>query len=242
MVPMELSPEAWRKLHEVSTASLTSELLKLGFRNTFMAGVRPLRPDTRLVGYAFTLRYIPAREDLDFQVEYDNWTNPQRVAVETIGPDQVLVIDARGQTGAASLGHILCTRLMVRGAAGLVTDGALRDSPAIAELAFPSYAGGAHATTSSVLHHPADFGLPIGCGGVMVQPGDVLVGDGEGVVVIPAGVAEDVAARCYQRDRLEAWLQRRVADGASIRGTYPPDEETLAEYDADTVRGDDPQC
>ena len=129
MVPMELSPESWRKLHEVSTASLTSELLKLGFRNTFMAGVRPLRPDARLVGYAFTLRYIPAREDLDFQVEYDNWTNPQRVAVETIGPDQVLVIDARGQAGAASLGHILCTRLMVRGAAGLVTDGALRDSP-----------------------------------------------------------------------------------------------------------------
>ncbi|MGA2827440.1 MAG: ribonuclease activity regulator RraA [Streptosporangiaceae bacterium] len=229
---MKLSPESWRQLHEVSTASLTSELLKLGFRNTFMAGVRPLRADVRLVGYAFTLRYIPAREDLDFQVEYDNWTNPQRVAVETIGPDQVLVIDARGQTGAASLGHILCTRLMARGAAGLVTDGALRDSPAIAGLAFPSYAGGAHATTSSVLHHPADFGLPIGCGGVMVQPGDVMVGDGEGVVVIPAEVAEDVAARCYERDRLEAWLQRRVAGGASIRGTYPPDEETLAEYGA----------
>ncbi len=238
MVPMELSPESWRKLHEVSTASLTSELLKLGFRNTFMAGVRPLRPDARLVGYAFTLRYIPAREDLDFQVEYDNWTNPQRVAVETVGPDQVLVIDARGQVGAASLGHILCTRLMVRGAAGLVTDGALRDSPAIAALDFPSYAGGAHGTTSSVLHHPADFGLPIGCGGVMVQPGDVVVGDGEGVVVIPAEVAEDVAARCYQRDQLEAWLQRRVADGASIRGTYPPDEETRAEYDA--ARRDDP--
>jgi regulator of RNase E activity RraA len=98
---VELSPDAWRKLHEVSTASLTSELLKLGFRNTFMAGIRPLRPDQRMVGYAFTLRYVPAREDLDFQVEYDNWTNPQRVAVETVGPDQVLVIDARGQLGAA---------------------------------------------------------------------------------------------------------------------------------------------
>jgi regulator of RNase E activity RraA len=230
-MPMEqLTAESWRKLHEVSTASLTSELLKLGFRNTFMAGVRPLRPDLRMVGYAFTLRYIPAREDLDFQVEYDNWTNPQRVAVETVGPDQVLVIDARGETGAASLGHILCTRLMMRGVAGLVTDGALRDYPAIAGLGFPSYARGAHGTTSSVLHHPADFGLPIGCGGVLVQPGDVLVGDAEGVVVIPVGVAEDVAARCYERDRLEAWLQARVAGGASIRGTYPPDEETLAEY------------
>jgi regulator of RNase E activity RraA len=230
-MPMDkLTAESWRKLHEVSTASLTSELLKLGFRNTFMAGVRPLRPGKRMVGYAFTLRYIPAREDLDFQVEYDNWTNPQRVAVETIGPDQVLVIDARGETGAASLGHILCTRLMMRGAGGLVTDGALRDYPAIAGLDFPSYARGAHGTTSSVLHHPADFGLPIGCGGVMVQPGDVMVGDAEGVVVIPVNVAEEVAGRCYERDRLEAWLQRRVAGGASIRGTYPPDEETLAEY------------
>jgi regulator of RNase E activity RraA len=234
---MELSPGAWGKLHEVSTASLTSELLKLGFRNTFMTGIRPLRPDRRMVGYAFTLRYIPAREDLDFQVEYDNWTNPQRVAVETIGPDQVLVIDTRGQLGAASLGHILATRLMVRGAAGLVTDGALRDSPAIATLDFPSYAAGAHGTTSSVLHHPADFGLPIGCGGVLVEPGDVLVGDAEGVVVIPAQVAEDVAARCWERDQLETWLQRRVADGVSIRGTYPPDEATRAEWDA--VRGDD---
>lgn len=225
-----LTAESWRKLHEVSTASLTSELLKLSFRNTFMVGVRPLRPDRRMVGFAFTLRYIPAREDLDFQVEYDNWTNPQRVAVETIEPDQVLVIDARGETGAASLGHILCTRLMMRGAAGLVTDGALRDYPAIARLDFPSYARGAHGTTSSVLHHPVDFGLPIGCGGVMVQPGDVVVGDAEGVVVIPVNVAEEVADRCYERDRLESWLQRRVAGGASIRGTYPPDEETLAEY------------
>jgi regulator of RNase E activity RraA len=232
----QLTAEAWRKLHEVSTASLTSELLKLGFRNTFMAGVRPLRPDKRMVGYAFTLRYIPAREDLDFQVEYDNWTNPQRVAVETIEPDQVLVIDARGETSAASLGHILCTRLMMRGAAGLVTDGALRDYPAIAPLDFPSYARGAHGTTSSVLHHPADFGLPIGCGGVMVQPGDVVVGDAEGVAVIPVNVAEEVADRCYERDRLEAWLHRRVAGGASIRGTYPPDEETLAEYRRSTGR------
>jgi regulator of RNase E activity RraA len=217
---VELSPDARRKLHEVSTASLTSELLKLGFRNTFMAGIRPLRPDQRMVGYAFTLRYVPAREDLDFQVEYDNWTNPQRVAVETIGPDQVLA-----------------TRLLVRGAAGLVTDGALRDSPAIATLDFPSYAAGAHGTTSSVLHHPADFGLPIGCGGVLVEPGDVLVGDAEGVVVIPAHVAEDVATRTWERDQLESWLQRRVADGASIRGVYPPDKSTRAEYDA--VRGDD---
>ncbi|HWC80410.1 MAG TPA: ribonuclease activity regulator RraA [Pseudonocardiaceae bacterium] len=235
---MELTPEAWRKLHEVSTASLTSELLKLGFRNTFMGGVRPLRPGNRMVGYAFTLRYIPAREDHDLEVDYDNQTNPQRIAVETIGPDQVLVIDARGELDAASFGHILCTRLKMRGVAGLVTDGALRDSPSIAELDFATYARGAHATTSSVVHHPVDFGLPIGCGGVLVEPGDVLVGDAEGVVVIPIHVAEEVALRCHERDRLEDWLQRRVAAGASIRGTYPPDEQTLAAYRAEVSDAD----
>jgi regulator of RNase E activity RraA len=206
---MGLKPENWRKLQEVSTASLTSELLKLGFRNTFMGGVRPLRPDRRLLGYAFTLRYIPAREDRDLEVDYDNWTNA---------------------LGAASFGHILCTQMMTRGVAGLVTDGALRDSPAIGGLDFSTYSRGAHGTTSSVLHHPADFGLPIGCAGVMVEPGDVIVGDAEGVVVIPSHVADEVAARCHERDRLENWLQQRVAAGASIRGTYPPDERTLAEY------------
>ena len=223
-------------LKHASTATISTQLLARGLRNSYLEGVKALNPRLRMAGEAFTLRYIPAREDLDFQVEYDNWTNPQRVAVETIGPDQVLVIDARGQLSAASLGHILATRLMVRGAGGLVTDGALRDSPAIATLDFPSYAAGAHGTTSSVLHHPADFGLPIGCGGVLVEPGDVLVGDAEGVVVIPAHVAEDVATRTWDRDHLETWLQQRVADGASIRGTYPPDEETKAEYRRATGR------
>lgn len=227
---MKLTAEAFENLHHVSTASLTSELLKLGFRNTFMCGVHPLRPDSRLVGYAFTLRYIPAREDLDMQVNYDNLKNPQRVAVETIGQGEVLVIDARGEIGAASLGHILCTRLQCRGVAGVVTDGALRDSPVIKDMDFATYARAAHGTTSSVLHHPVDFQVPIGCGGVMVMPGDVVVGDAEGVVVIPAHVAEQVAHDCYERDMLEAWLQRKVASGASIRGVYPPDEATLAEY------------
>jgi len=227
---MRLTADAFEKLHHVSTASLTSELLKLGFRNTFMKGVHPLKKGKRLVGYAFTLRYIPAREDLDLEVDYDNLTNPQRIAVEKVGQDEVLVIDARGEVSAASLGHILCTRLMCRGAAGVVTDGALRDYPSIQELDFATYAAGAHGTTSSVLHHPVDFGVPIGCGGVMVQPGDVIVGDDEGVVVIPAQVAEEVAQKCYERDRLESWIQQKVATGVSIIGVYPPNEETKAEY------------
>ncbi len=227
---LKLSSAAFQRLQYVSTASLTSELLKLGFRNTFLKGVYPLHPEKQLKGYAFTLRYIPAREDLDLEVDYDNETNPQRIAVEEIGSDEVMVIDARGEIGAASLGHILCTRMMVKGVAGLVTDGALRDYASIKELDFPTYARAAHGTTSSVLHHPVDFQVPIACGGVMVQPGDVIVGDAEGVVVIPIHVAEEVIQKCYERDRLESWIQKKIANGASIKGVYPPNEETRNEY------------
>jgi regulator of RNase E activity RraA len=227
-----LSREAWVKLHHVSTATLTSQLLKLGFRHTFLTGLIPLRPDPRLVGYAFTLRYVPAREDLDMQVEYDNETNIQRIAVEAIGPEEVLVIDARGEVRAASFGHIIATRIMKRGAVGLVTDGALRDSPSFKALDFPVYAKAAHAATSSVLHHPADLNVPIGCAGVQVRPGDVLVGDAEGVVVIPSHVAESVAHRALQQEQMEEFILQKIQQGASIKGIYPPDAATTADYRA----------
>lgn len=220
----------------VSSASVTSELLLLGFRNTFITGVRPLNPDTHVIGGAFTLRYVPAREDRSFEVDYDNTSNVQRIAVETVGAGEVLVIDARREVGAASFGHILCTRLQARGVAGLVTDGAVRDSSAIKELGLPCYAAGGHATTSSVLHYPVDCNVPIACGGVMVEPGDLIVGDGEGVAVVPAQLAEEVLERARQRDHLERWIQGRVAVGASIRGVYPPDARTLEEYRAATGR------
>jgi regulator of RNase E activity RraA len=183
-----------------------------------------------MVGYAFTLRYVPAREDLDMQVHYDNSTNVQRLAVEAIGPDDVLVIDARGEIGAASFGHIIATRITRRGAAGLVTDGGLRDTPRFRALDLPTYIKAAHATTSSVLHHPADMNVPIGCGGVLVVPGDVVVGDAEGVVIIPRAVAEEVARDAYEQDLIEEFALSRVQQGASIRGVYPPDERTRAEF------------
>ena len=229
-VSRPLSAETRAQLERASTASVASELLQLGFRNTFLGGLVPLQPSRPLVGYAFTLRYIPAREDLDLRVDFDNRSNPQRLAVEAVGPDDVLVVDARGETGAASLGHILATRLLRRGAAGIVTDGALRDSHRIAELPLPVYARGAHATVSSVVHHPVDMNVPIACAGVAVFPGDVVVGDAEGVVVVPAAVAEEVAQRAYERDRLEDYLQARVDAGESIRDVYPPGAETLADY------------
>jgi regulator of RNase E activity RraA len=229
--PHTLSPRAVEKLRRVSTATLTSQLLTRGLRNTFLLGPRPTRPDLRMVGYAFTLRYVPAREDLGAGVEYDNETDVQRLAVEAVGPDDVLVVDARGDTRAASLGHILATRLRARGAAGLVTDGALRDAPAFAGLDLPSYAAGSHATTSAVLHRAADTNVLVGCGGVLVAPGDVMVGDAEGVVAIPAHLAEEVSHDAAEQERLEAWILGKVAAGSSIRGVYPPDERTRAEYE-----------
>ncbi len=227
----QISDQAFARLSAVSTATLTTQLLRLGFRNTFMSGVQPLCAGPHMVGYARTLRYIPAREDLDLHSEIDNRTNVQRVAVETIGMRDVLVIDARGEIGAASLGHILATRLQQRGAAGLVTDGALRDTPSIVAMDFPVYARAAHARMSFLLHHPVDMDVPIGCGGVMVQPGDVVVGDAEGVVVIPIAVAEDVAHTGWAQEQLESFLLFRIRYGASLIGVYPPEEDTLHAYE-----------
>ena len=227
---IQLSPEAWQKLHEVSTATLTTQLLKRGFRNTFLA-LTSLRPAQRMVGYAFTLRYVPMREDLIDHM-YDNDVNVQRLAVEAIGQDEVLVIDACQDVRAASFGHILATRIKARGAAGLVTDGALRDTPGFKELALPSYCKAAHATTSFVIHHPLEMNVPIGCAGILIMPGDVLVGDAEGVVAIPAHVAEQVAHDTFEQELRETFFTQKVKEGNSIRGIYPPNEETLAEYEA----------
>ena len=226
----ELSADAKTKLRSVSTATLTSQLLKQGLRNTFLAGLYPLRPDLRMVGYAFTLRYIPAREDLADEL-YDNARNVQRLAVEAVGPEDVLIIDARGDVSAASFGHILGTRISQRGAAGFVTDGALRDTPGFRGLELPTYIRAAHATTSFVAHHPVDMQVPIGCAGVAVTPGDVIVGDDEGVVAVPAQMAEEVAHLAYEQERREEFFQERVAGGASILGVYPPNDETLAEFE-----------
>lgn len=229
---MTLSPEALDKLKKVSTATLTTQLLKRGFRNTFIAGLTPLRPDLRMVGTAFTLRYVPAREDFDMSADYDNTKNVQRLAVEAVEAGQVLVIDARSDTRAASFGHIIATRITQRGAAGLVTDGGMRDTPSFKSLDLPTYIRAPHATTSATIHHPVDMNVLIGCGGVLVVPGDVVVGDAEGVVVIPAQVAESVAHDAYEQDLMETFLQQKVAGGASIRGVYPPNDQTRAEYEA----------
>ncbi len=222
------------QLGQVSTATLTSVLLKLGLRNTFMTDVHPLVAERRLVGKAYTLRYTPMRDDLDDDAlngRFDNQTNPQRIAVEHVGPGDVLVMDARGEIRAGTIGNILVTRMRHRGAVGLVTDGAFRDAAGIAAVGLPAYCRGTHAATNVTLHHPVDIQLPVACGGVSVFPGDALVGDGDGVIVIPRHLADEAAARALEQERRERFILTKVQSGASIIGVYPPNAETLAEYE-----------
>lgn len=195
-----------------------------------MHGVAPLRPNMKMAGPAFTLRYIPMREDLD-PGTVDNLKDVQRIGIEQIGEGEVLVIDARGDTRAGTMGSILATRLHCRGAAGIVTDGAYRDSPVIAELGMAAYAAEMNAHTNKTIHHPSEIQVPIACGDVAVYPGDIIVGDEEGVVVVPAHLAEEVAQTAAEMEEKEVFITDKIQAGASIVGVYPPDEKTLAEYE-----------
>lgn len=226
-----LAPETLDLLRQASTATISSQLTKRGLSRTFMIGPQPLRPQDRLVGIAFTLRYVPSREDFDVGTYYDNKVNVQRLAIERVGPGEVLVIDARGEIGAATMGDILTARLKARGAAGVVTDGAFRDAARIAEEPIPTYCAAANALLSSVAHHPADMQVPIGCGGVMVRPGDVIVGDEDGVLVVPRQLADEVARDAAEQEAIEEFVLTKIRAGAELQGTYPPDDATRAEFE-----------
>jgi regulator of RNase E activity RraA len=230
MVPP--SGETLERLRRVSTATLCTQLFKRGLRNVFLQGVTRLsRPGANLVGPAYTLRYIPAREDLDHLGVFEDPEHPQRKSIETVPAGHVLVMDCRGERGAACAGNILVTRLMVRGAAGLVSDGPVRDSGEIAEMAIPVYCAGGSAPLNLVRHHAADANVPIGCGGVAVYPGDVMVGDAEGVVAIPRALADEVARDAAEQEALEAFVLERIAGGAALAGTYPPNAATRAAFE-----------
>lgn len=224
-----LEPATRDLLMRVSTATLSTLLFKRGLRNQFIQDVLPLRfKGINMVGPAFTLRYIPAREDLNPLSVFRDRAHPQRKAVEECPPGAVLVIDSRKDARAASAGSILVTRLMVRGVAGVVTDGGLRDSPEIAEMDIGAYHQRPSAPTNLTLHQALDINAPIGCGDVAVFPGDVMVGDGEGVIVIPAAIAGEVAVEAVEMTRYEAFVTDRVRAGQSILGLYPmtdPDNE-----------------
>lgn len=221
-----LSDETRARLRSVSTATLTTALLKRGLRNVFLQGPQRIAPGRQMVGEAYTLRYIPAREDLDTLDVFLDPTHPQRVGVEACPPGHVMVIDARGDADAASAGGILVTRLMVRGVEGVVTDGGFRDTPDIAALDFPAYHARPSAPTNLIRHHAVDLDVPIACGGVAVYPGDVIVGDGEGVVVIPASLADAIAAEATEMTAYEDFVAERVLAGQSIVGLYPPTDRS----------------
>ena len=221
-----LKPETREKLRTVSVATLCTALFKRGLRNQFIQDVRPLNPDAgTMVGEAFTLRYIPAREDLNPLSVFQDRAHPQRKAVEECPPGAVMVIDSRKDPRAASAGGILVSRLMKRGVAGVVTDGGFRDSPEIARLPFASYHNRPSAPTNLTLHQAIDIDVPIGCGDVAVFPGDVVVGDAEGVIVIPAHLADEVAAEAVEMTAFEDFVTEEVLKGRSILGLYPATEE-----------------
>jgi regulator of RNase E activity RraA len=232
-----MNPKTREQLMGVSTATICTALFKRGLRSQFIQDVRPVggvalgKPN--MVGPAFTLRYIPAREDLNPIGVFLDRAHPQRKAVEECPPGAVFVIDSRKDARAASAGSILVTRLMKRGVAGVVTDGGFRDSPEIAALPFASYHQRPSAPTNLTVHQALDINVPIGCGDAPVWPGDIVVGDGEGVVVIPAGIADEIAAEAVEMTAFEDFVTEKVNEGRSILGLYPPtDEQSRVDFAA----------
>lgn len=222
MTDYTLSDETRAKYKRISTASIATQLYKRGLRNQFIQGVRPVSVKSEnMVGQAFTLRYIPAREDRNQLEVFRNPDHPQRVAVETCPKGYILVMDGRGDASAATAGSILVTRLAVRGCAGVVSDGGFRDAQGIGRLDMPSYFAGPSAPTNLTKHEALDIDVPISCGRAPVFPGDVLVGDSDGVMVIPAHLADEIAEVCSGMESYEDFVLEEVLNGASIIGLYP---------------------
>jgi len=219
---MALKPATRDKLQTVSTATITTALFKRGFRNQMIQGALPLRPGKpTMVGEAYTLRYMPAREDRNPISVFQNRAHPQRKAVEECPVGAVFVIDSRKDPRAASAGAILATRLQVRSVAGIVTDGGFRDTAEIAALVMPSYHVRPAAPTNLTCHEAIDINVPIGCGDAPVFPGDVIVGDDDGCVVIPAELADVIADEAADMTLFEAFVTEKVKEGRSILGLYP---------------------
>lgn len=222
--------EVLTRLHKVSVATLFQVLQRLGFHHTYLAGVAPRTQAQRFVGRAFTMRCVPAREDV-LRVQTPA-TSLHRRAFETIEPGQVLVIDARGELSAGVLGDVLATRLVTRGGVAVVTDGAVRDLPAMQEVGLPLFARGVHTAPFGQAHVVADLNVPVQCAGVLIMPGDILVGDAEGVIAIPQAVAAQAAEAGLEQELRDTFSRTRVAAGASLSEAFPPNERLRAEYDA----------
>jgi regulator of RNase E activity RraA len=231
---MTLAKDMIEAAAQVSTATLTTVLLKKGLRNIWMRGPRPLKPgQKRLVGRAFTLRFVPAREDL---ATPESWSSPRstRGAIEDMPKGCIAVVDAMGVTDAGIFGDILCARMKKRGVAGLVSDGVVRDVAGVLDIGLPVWCAGVAAPPSVAGLTFVGWQQPIGCGGVAVFPEDIVVADEDGAVVVPAALFEDVLGTAIEQERFEAWIIKEVAKGAALPGLYPATAETRARYEKST--------
>lgn len=223
-----LTPELKERINSVGTATLSSQLRKRGFNNVSIDGVTTTKPGARLVGTAQTLRFIPNREDL-FE-SHGGGFNAQKRAFDALGPDDVLVVEARGERGTGTVGDILALRAQVKGAAGIVTDGGVRDVAAVSALDIPTYHAGPHPAVLGRKHVPWDTGLTIACGGAAVQPGDIIVGDDDGVLVIPPAIIDELVTDAIEQERQETFIAEMVAAGESVDGLYPMNADWKARY------------
>ncbi|TFB80856.1 fumarylacetoacetate hydrolase family protein [Terrimesophilobacter mesophilus] len=217
------------QINSVGTATLSSQLRKRGLNTVSIDGLTPTQPRTRMVGLARTLRFIPGREDLF--ASHGGGFNAQKQAFDSLGAGEVLVIDARGERGTGTVGDILALRAQVRGAAGIVTDGGIRDLDAVTALGIPTYHAGPHPAVLGRRHVPWEVDATIACGGTAVQPGDVIVGDDDGVLVIPPGIVDEVVRDAIEQERQEAFIAERVGAGESVDGLYPMNAEWKARYE-----------
>ncbi|MYW91003.1 fumarylacetoacetate hydrolase family protein [Amycolatopsis rubida] len=223
-----LTEELKTKLTSVGTATLSAQLRKNGYNHVSIDGLGSTRPDTKLIGRARTLRYVPFREDLF--TSHGGGFNAQKRAIDSLNPGDVLVMEARGEKGTGTIGDILALRAQVRGAAGIVTDGGVRDLAAVAALDIPTYHSGPHPAVLGRRHVPWDVDITVACGGATVQPGDVIVGDSDGVLVIPPHLAEKIADAAIEQERQETFIAEQVANGESVDGLYPMNERWKARY------------
>ena len=229
---MRLDHQIIQTLSGISTATVTTVLLKKGLRNVWMRGTRPLRPgQPRLVGPAFTMRFIPAREDL---ATPESWSSPRstRAAIEEMPEGSIAVVDAMGVTDAGIFGDILCARIKRRGVSALITDGVVRDVAGVLETGLPVWCRGAAAPPSVAGLTFVNWQEPIGCGGVAVFPDDIVVVDADGAVVIPAALLDYVVATASEQEKLETWIMSEIQRGLPLPGLYPPNAETKARYEA----------
>ena len=226
------------RLTETGTSTIANVLLTLGFRNVCLRGLTPIDPGRgRMVGPAYTLRFIPAREDLDHLENYDSDDNLHRRAIEECPAGAVLVIDAGGNRQASSAGDLMAARLKARGVAGMVTDGGFRDQSGIRQSGLPAFHAGQATPSTVIALHPIELNVPIGCAGIPIYPGDIIVGDADGVVAIPAHLSDQVAAAASAAAEYEEFVGREVSRGRSLLGLFPATAESRKEFEAWVASG-----